>query len=154
MEQIFDQFLQFLQQAIAALFRFVQLIWAWSIEQIDKIMMQTPWENWPVWKQILLIFVITAVISALLVAAKQLWMAGVHVVAAFVGFIGALMLTVPTILVAGIIALAGLWVINNSSSLPILTGFEHSRIGSSNDSGKPQSGGTTGQSGSETTGGR
>jgi hypothetical protein len=42
MKQIFDQFLQFLQQGIAAIFRFVQLVWTWSVDQIAK-MMQAPW---------------------------------------------------------------------------------------------------------------
>ncbi|MFL6832028.1 MAG: hypothetical protein ACJ8F0_05500 [Xanthobacteraceae bacterium] len=153
MKQIFDQFLQFLQQGIAAIFRFVLLVWTWSIDQIDK-MMQAPWQNWPLWKQILLIIVIAAVISALFIAVKQLWVAGVRVVAAFASFIGALIVTLPAILIAGVIALAGLWVINNSSSLPILTGFERSQTGSLDDGAKRQSGETPAQGGSETTGSR
>ncbi len=52
MKQILDQFLQLLQQGIAAIFRFVGLVWAWSADQIDKIL-QVPLENWPLWKQIL-----------------------------------------------------------------------------------------------------
>jgi hypothetical protein len=155
MKQIFDQFLQFLQQGIAAIFRFVRLVWTWSIDQITK-MMQAPWENWPIWKQVLLVIVIAAVAYALFIAARQLWVAGVRVLAAFVSFLGALVFTLPTILIAGVIALAGLWVINNLnlSSLPTLTMFQGSNTGSSNDSGNRQSGQMTGQGGGETTGSR
>jgi hypothetical protein len=137
MKQIFDQFLQFLQQGIAAIFRFGQLVWSWSIDQITKVT-QAPWENWPLWKQILLFIVVAAVGYALFIAAKQLWEAGVHVLSAFASFLGALVVTLPTILFAGITALAGLWVINNInlSSLPALTVFERSAPGSSNDSNR------------------
>lgn len=152
MKQIFDQFLQFLQQGIAAIFRFVQLVWTWSIDQITKVT-HVPWENWPLWKQILLVLVIGAVGYALFLAVKQLWVAGVHVMSAFASFLGALVLTLPMILIAGLTALAGLWVINhiNLSSLPAFTLFERSTTGSSNDSNR-QSDQPTQQGGRETTG--
>jgi hypothetical protein len=151
MKEIFDQFLEFLQQGVAAIFRFVQLVWTWSIDQVTKVM-QSPWETWPLWKQILLVIVVAAVAYALFIAAKQLWVAGVHVLAAFASFLGALVVTLPTILIAGFIALAGLWMMNNLnlSSLPALTGF----TGSSNDSSNRQSGRTTGERAGETTGNR
>ncbi len=151
MKQIFDQFLQFLQQGIAAIIRFVQLVWTWSIDQITK-MTQAPWENWPLWKQILLVIVVAAVAYALFLAAKQLWVAGVHVLAAFASLLGALVVTLPTILIAGCIALAGMWVINNLnlSSLPTLTMFQGSNTGSSSESSNKPSGATSGQSTGET----
>jgi len=132
MKQIFDQFLQFLQQGITAIFRFVRLVWAWSLDQITRVT-QAPWEKWPLWKQVLLVLVIVAVAYVLFVAARQLWVAGVHVLAAFASFLGALVVTLPTILIAGVIALAGLWVVNNLnlSSLPSFTVFEHGSTGSS-----------------------
>jgi hypothetical protein len=76
--------------------------------------------------------------------------------AAFASFLGALVVTLPSILIAEVIALAGLWVINNVnlSSLPSLTVFERSDTGSSNDSGNRPSRQTTGQGGDETTGSR
>jgi uncharacterized membrane protein YgcG len=151
MKPIFDQFLQFLQQGIAAIIRFVQLVWTWSSDQISK-MMQAPWENWPLWKQILLVIVVAAVAYALFLAAKQLWVAGVHVLAAFASFLGALVVTLPTILIAGCIALAGMWVINNLnlSSLPTLTMFQGSHTGSSSESSNKPSGATSGQGAGET----
>jgi hypothetical protein len=50
-------------------------------------------------------------------AAKQLWAAAINVLAAFATFIGTVIVTLPTILIAGFIALAGLWIINNFHDL-------------------------------------
>ena len=152
MKQIIEQFLQFLQQGIAAIFRFVELVWVWSSDQINK-MMQAPWENWPLWKQILLIIIVAAVAYALFIAARQLWVAAIRVLAAFASFVGALVLTLPPILLAGVVALAGLWVINNLNSLPAITAFERDNTGSSNDADR-KSGQTTGEGARETTGSR
>jgi len=153
MKQIFDQLLQFLQRGIAEIFRFVHLVWTWSSDQITK-MTQAHWENWPLWKQILLIIIVAAVAYAVFIAAKQLWEAAVHVLSAFASFLAALVVTLPTILIAGIIALAGLWVINNLnfSSLRSLTIFQSSSTGSLNADNNSQSGQTTGQGRRETTG--
>jgi hypothetical protein len=154
MKQIFDQFLQFLQQGIAAIFRFVQLVWTWSIDQIAK-MMQAPFESWPIWKQVLLILLIAAVAYAVFIVARQLWVAAVRVLAAFVGFLGALVYTLPTILIAGVIALAGLWVMNNLNvaSLPTLTMFQGNNTAPSNDgSNKPVTPPPPAQSAGETNG--
>ena len=57
MQQVFNQLLQFLQQGISAIFRFVQLIWTWAVEQISSLT-NVPWHNWPLWKLIVLVFVI------------------------------------------------------------------------------------------------
>ena len=153
MKQIFDQFLQFLQQGIAAIFRFVHLVWAWSIDQINK-MMQAPWGNWPLWKQVLLIIVIAVVAFILLLAARRLWFAGVRVLGAFVRFLGVLVYTLPTILIAGCVALAGLWAINNLnlSSLPSFTMFQGSSTGSPSQGNDKPSGQTTAPGAGETTG--
>jgi hypothetical protein len=105
MEQIFDQFLHFLQQGIAAIFRFVELVWNWSIDQISKLM-EVPWQNWSLWKQVLLVVVGAAVAYALFIVARQLWAAAVHLLAAFARFLGALVTTLPAILIAGAVALA------------------------------------------------
>src|SRR5947208_7308875 len=132
MKEILDQFLQLLQQAIAAIFRFVGLVWAWSLDQINK-MAQVPLENWPLWKQILLALVAAAVGYALFVAAWRLWVASIRAFAAFASFAAALIVALPPILIAGVIALAGLWVINNVSSLPLLSGPERSNSSAAND---------------------
>ena len=114
MKQFFDQLLAFLQQGIAAIFRFVQLIWTWSIDQINKVF-QAPWDSWPLWKQALLVLVIAAVIFAVYKAAVELWVAGIRVLRAFASLLVAFIMTLPAILVAGAIALGGLWAVNNLS---------------------------------------
>jgi hypothetical protein len=149
MKEILDQFLQFLQQGIAAIFKFVHLIWTWSTAQITK-MMQAPWDAWPLWKQVLLAIIVVAVAYALFIAATRLWVAGVRVLATFVAFLGALVYTLPPILIAGVIALGGMWLINNfnPASLPTIAVFERSNTG---DSGNRPADRTTGQN-RETTG--
>src|SRR6266545_4088293 len=114
MKEIFDQLLQFLQQGIAAIFRFVQLIWTWSIDQITRVF-QASWDSWPFWKQILLILVIAAVIFVVYKAAIELWVAGIRVLRAFASLLVAFVMTLPAMVVAGAIALGGLWAVNNLS---------------------------------------
>jgi hypothetical protein len=75
---------------------------------------------------------------ALFIVARQLWAAAVHLLTAFVRFLGTLVTTLPAILIAGVVALAGLWVMNNLklSSLPSFTLFERGTTGPSSDSEK------------------
>src|SRR5215813_13759084 len=144
MEQGSDQSRQFLERSIAEVFRFVQLVWTWSSEQIFKVT-QAQWENWPLWKQLLLLIVAALVVYFLFIAAKQLWTAAINVLAAVATFIGTVIVTLPTILIAGLIALAGLWVINDFhdlSSFRSLITFQSSSHGSSSESGNAQSGQT------------
>jgi hypothetical protein len=112
MQQFFNQLIQFLQQGIAAIFRFVQLIWTWAIDQISNVI-QAPWQNWPLWKQIMLVLVAAAVIYALYKVATELWEAGERVLAAFAGLLAVLVKTLPQVMVAGLIAFGGIWLINN-----------------------------------------
>lgn len=112
MQQFFDQLLRFLQQGIAAIFRFVELIWGWSVAQISSLM-RVPWTDWPLWKQIFLVFVIVGVAYALYKVAVELWEAGERILAAFATLLGVLVRTLPSVMIAGLVALAGLWVLNN-----------------------------------------
>jgi hypothetical protein len=115
MQQIFNQLVQFIQQGIAAIFRFVQLIWSWSVDQISRVF-DSPWQNWPFWKQILLVMVAAGVIWALYKAAKELWDAGERTLGAFATLLGALVKTLPRVMLAGLIALGGVWLVNNLDS--------------------------------------
>jgi hypothetical protein len=122
MQQFFDQLLRFLQQGIAAIFRFVELIWGWSVAQISSLM-RVPWSDWPLWKQIFLAFVIVGVVYALYKVAVELWEAGERILAAFATLLGVLVRTLPSVMIAGLVALAGLWVLNNVdlSRMPVPT---------------------------------
>jgi hypothetical protein len=75
---------------------------------------QVPWQNWPLWKLIVLVVVVGGVVWALYRAAKDLWEAGERTLAAFAGLLGVLVKTLPNILVAGLIALGGVWILNNA----------------------------------------
>jgi hypothetical protein len=112
MQQILNQLLQFLQEGISAIFRFVQLIWTWSVGQIAQLT-QVPWQNWPILKQALLVIVLAAVIWALYRAARDLWEAGGRVLGAFAALLGVLVKTLPHVVVAGLIAVGGVWLLNN-----------------------------------------
>jgi hypothetical protein len=112
MQQMFNQLLQFLQQGIAAVIRFVQLIWSWSTGQILKVF-AAPWQSWPFWKQIVLLLVAGVIVYVLYKAIKELWETGERALAAFASLLGAFIKTLPRVLIAGVIALGGIWLLNN-----------------------------------------
>jgi hypothetical protein len=112
MKQVFDQLLKFLQQGIAAIFHFVELIWTWTVDQISKLM-AVPWQEWPIWKQVLLVLIIAAVLWALYRAGRELLEAGAAILAAFAGLLAVLVQTLPHVFLAGVIALGGVWLINH-----------------------------------------
>jgi hypothetical protein len=113
MQQFLNQLLQLMQQGIDAIFRFVHLIWNWSVDQIVGLT-QVPWESWPLWKQVFLLLVIAGVAWALFRAAKELWDAAERILAAFATLLTVLVRTLPSVLLAGVIALGGIWVLNNA----------------------------------------
>ena len=87
MKQVFDQLLKFLQQGIAAIFHFAELIWTWSVDQITKLA-AVPWQEWPLLKQILLVLILAGVLWALYRAGRELLEAGAAILAAFAGLLG------------------------------------------------------------------
>ena len=125
--QFLNQLVQFLQQGVAAIFRFVQMIWTWSVAQITQVV-QSPWQGWPIWKQVVLVLVIAGVAWALYKAAKELWKAGESVLGAFAALLGVFVKTLPRVLLAGLIAMGGAWLLNNfnPSSMRIPTAFNAS----------------------------
>ena len=127
MKEVFDQLLKFLQQGIAAIFHFVELIWTWSVGQISKLV-AVPWPEWPLWKQVLLVLILAGVLWALYRAAWELLEAGAAILAAFAGLLGVLVQTLPHVFLAGVIALGGVWLINHidNSSLRIPTWMQAS----------------------------
>jgi hypothetical protein len=127
MKQVFDQLLKFLQQGIAAIFRFVELIWTWTVDQITKLM-SVPWQEWPLWKQLLLVLILAGVLWALYRAGRELLEAGAAILAAFAGLLAVLVQTLPPIFMAGVIALGGVWLVNHldNSSLRIPTWMQAS----------------------------
>jgi hypothetical protein len=117
--QAADQSLQFIADGLAWVAGFIHAVSTWANDQIGR-MAQAPWDIWPLWKQIVFIVVAVAVIYTLFLAARQLWWAALNLVTAIASFVGTLIVTLPTILLAAAIALAGLWIINNFHDLSSL----------------------------------
>ena len=118
MKQVFDQLLKFLQQGIAAIFHFVELIWTWSVDQITRLM-AVPWQEWPIWKQILLVLILAAVIWSLVRVGRELLAAGAAILSAFARLLSVLVYTLPHVFVAGAIALGGVWLVNHLDNTPL-----------------------------------
>lgn len=112
MQHAFNELLHFLQDGISAIFRFVQIIWTWSVDQISTLL-AVPWHQWPLWKQILLVLVLVGVVWALYKAARELFRAGEQILIAFASLLGVLVRTLPSIALAGLIALGGAWLMNH-----------------------------------------
>jgi len=112
MHQILSQILHFLQQGIAAIFRFVELIWTWSVEQVARLA-SVPWGDWPILKVILLVILVAAIVWALWQVFWELWIGAERVLSAFAGLVVVFVHTLPRVLLAGVIALAGLWLMNH-----------------------------------------
>jgi len=111
-QQIISSIVQFLQQGIAAIFKFLELIWTWSFGQIISVF-QSDWKALPVWKVVLLIAVCAVIVYVLYKAVTVLWEAAVAVFGAFVALLSAFVSVLPYIVAAGLIAFAGGWVIHN-----------------------------------------
>ncbi len=110
--QILNQLLQFLKQALSALFNFIQTIWQWSVAQILAV----PWHQLgalPWWKVIVLAITGAIVIYFLYRAGRELLEAGEKALSAFVTLLTVFVRTLPPILLAGAAAAAGAWVINH-----------------------------------------
>jgi hypothetical protein len=112
MNQVISQIVQFLQQGIAAIFKFFQLIWTWSFGQMVAIF-QSDWQSLPIWKIVVLVLVVGGIVYVLYKAAVQLWEAAEKILKAFIGLLGVLVTILPHILIAGLIAAAGAWIIQN-----------------------------------------
>jgi len=111
-QQIINSIMQFLQQGIAAIFKFLQLVWTWSFGQIVAVF-QSDWKALPVWKLVVLVIAVGAIVYILYKAAKELWEAAVAVFSAFVALLSAFVSVLPYIIAAGLIAFASGWVIHN-----------------------------------------
>jgi hypothetical protein len=112
MHQILTEILHFLQQGIAAIFHFVELIWTWSVDQVAKLT-AAPWRDWPTLKVILLAIMVVAIIWALYRVVWELWLGAERILGAFASLLAVFVHTLPRVLLAGVIALGGLWVMNH-----------------------------------------
>jgi hypothetical protein len=75
--------------------------------------LSVPWQQWPLWKEILLLLVLVAVIWALYRVAIELFAAVERILIAFAHLLSVLVRTLPSIVFAGLIALGGVWLMNH-----------------------------------------
>lgn len=112
--QFLNQLLQLLQQGLAAIFRFIGLIWQWTIAQIGAV----PWDRLDqlsTLKTILLVIIGLGIVFALYRAGKELLEAGEKLLSAFVTLLTVFVRTLPYILIAGVAATGGAWLINHGN---------------------------------------
>lgn len=112
MRQIIDQIVNLLQQGITAIFKFVELVWQWSFGQMFAIF-QSDWQALPIWKIVVLAIVVIAIVYVLYRGFFQLWHAAEQIFKAFVELLMVLISLLPYILVAGLIAAAGSYIIQH-----------------------------------------
>jgi hypothetical protein len=110
--EIINKIVQFLQQGIAWIFDFFKLIWTWSFGQVLAIF-QSDWQSLPIWKIVVLAVVVIAIVYVLYKAIRELWDAAEKILKAFIGLLGVLVTILPYIIIAGLIAFGGSWVIQN-----------------------------------------
>jgi hypothetical protein len=114
MQQVLNQVAQIAQQLASVIWQVLEFIWNWSFGQIVR-MFQMPFNSLPLWKQIIYVLVIAAMVYFLYKVAKDLLKAVQSVLGAIVGLISALIAMLPQIVWAGLIAFGGAWVIANLS---------------------------------------
>jgi hypothetical protein len=112
MQQVINEVGRIAQRLTEVIWQVLQFIWNWSFGQIVG-MFQMPFNNLPLWKQVLFVLVIGAMAYFLYKVAKDLLRAVQSVLGAIVGLISALIAMLPQIVVAGLIAFGGAWVIRN-----------------------------------------
>ena len=112
MRQIIDQIVNLLQQGIAAIFKFVDLVWQWSFGQMFEIF-QSNWQALPVWKIAILAVVVIAIVYVLYRGFFALWKAAEQIFRAFVELLMVLISILPYVLIAGLIAAVGSYVIQH-----------------------------------------
>jgi hypothetical protein len=112
MQQILNEVSQIAQRLAGVIWQVLQFVWNWSFGQVAK-MVQMPFNNLPLWKQVVFVLVIGALGYFLYKIAKDLMKAVQSVLGAIVGLISALIGMLPQIVTAGLIAFGGAWIITN-----------------------------------------
>ena len=106
------QIVQFLQQGIAAIFRFFEMAWTWSFGQMVTVM-QSDWQNLPAWKLAVLAIVGVALAYVVVRVVMELWTAAEQIFKAFVGLLMVFVSILPFVILGGLVAAGGSYVIQN-----------------------------------------
>lgn len=112
MEKIIKQIITFLSEGIAITLHFLQTVWTWSFGQIIEIF-QSNWQALPIWKLLILTLTIAILTYYLYAASRQIWSATEDVFKAFVSLLSAFVSVLPYIVISGLVAFGGGYIIQN-----------------------------------------
>jgi hypothetical protein len=110
--QFVNQLLQLLQQGLVTIFHFIGMVWQWTITQIGAV----PWDRLDqlsILKLLLLVLAGAAIGYLLYRVGKELLEAGEKVLSAFVTLLTVFVRTLPFILLAGVVAAGGAWIVTH-----------------------------------------
>ncbi len=114
MQQVFNQVGQIAQQLASVIWRVLQFIWNWSFGQVVR-MFNMSFSSLDVWKQVIYVIVIGALAYFIYKIAKDLLKAVQSILSAIVGLISALIGMLPQIVLVGLIAFGGAWIVQQRS---------------------------------------
>jgi len=112
MQQVLNQVGQIAQQLVGVVWQVLQFIWNWSFGELGR-MFATPFNSLDLWKQVLYVIVIAALAYFIYKIARDLLKAVQSVLGAIVGLVSALIAMLPQVVLAGLIAFGGAWVIRH-----------------------------------------
>ncbi len=107
-----NDLLGFLEAVIAGVFQFIRMLLLWSFEQIAAI----PWgalSYLPAWKVVLLSTIMALLLQFFYRMLWAFWEAGEKALSAFILLMSVFFRGLPIIVLAGIVAAAAAWIINN-----------------------------------------
>lgn len=102
----------FVEGVIGGVFQFIRMLLVWSLEQIAAV----PWgalSYLPAWKVMLLSTIMALLLLFFYRMAWAFWEAGEKAMVAFILIVTVFIRSVPLIVLAGIAAATGAWIINN-----------------------------------------
>jgi hypothetical protein len=119
LQDAFNQVGRIAQNLVSVIWQVLQFIWNWSFGQVARMFSQS-FTNMAIWKQIIFVLVIGALIYFIYKIAKDLLRAVQSILSAIVGLVSALIGMLPQIVLAGLIAFGGAWIVNqpNPSWMP------------------------------------
>lgn len=118
MKEGLSQVVKFAEQVVSWIGTFLEMVWTWSFGQILK-MFKIPFESLPLWKQIVFVAVVIALVYFFWSIFTDILEAIQKVLSAGLGLLSAIIEKLQDVLIAGIIALVGAWIIT-SVNAPML----------------------------------
>jgi hypothetical protein len=109
--RLVDKFLQYLQQGIDFVLKYVKIIWVWSATQIENL----PWDgmgNLSAPKLVVLAITAGLIVYLLYSSIRELLEAGHKALSAFVTLLSVVLKTLIPLFLAGLAAAGGAWLIN------------------------------------------